>query len=272
MEAINPANSGDGHALAMALGAKMLNGHVFNGPEIRFPPPARPSVLDRLGSGRAVGTLVRLALAHLPRQLLRPLMAMYLTAAMAPSPRLFEEGAILVNRDGQRFTDERDDPAPTIPAQPGKSAHILFDQRLAGKFSAWPDFISTAPGIAYAYLADYARYRPDIYHQAPSLTSLAQAIGVPPAALEKAAAGALSAPPFYALGPAKSWIMTTDGGLAVNRDLQVLDGKDLPIPGLYAAGSVGLGGLMIPGHGQHLGWAFTSGRLAGRAAAGAPKL
>jgi succinate dehydrogenase/fumarate reductase flavoprotein subunit len=39
------------------------------------------------------------------------------------------------------------------------------------------------------------------------------------------------------------------------------------IPGLFAAGSAGQGGLLLEGHGHHLGWAFTSGRLAGRHAA-----
>jgi succinate dehydrogenase/fumarate reductase flavoprotein subunit len=59
----------------------------------------------------------------------------------------------------------------------------------------------------------------------------------------------------------------TEGGLAVNDRLQVLGENDLPIAGLYAAGSVGQGGMMLMGHGHHLGWAFTSGRLAGRNAA-----
>jgi predicted oxidoreductase len=47
----------------------------------------------------------------------------------------------------------------------------------------------------------------------------------------------------------------------------VLGAQDQPIPGLYAAGSAGQGGLLLKGHGHHLIWAFTSGRLAGRAAA-----
>ena len=61
--------------------------------------------------------------------------------------------------------------------------------------------------------------------------------------------------------------MLTDGGLAVSDDLQVLGEGDKPIPGLYAAGSVGQGGLILKGHGHHIGWAFTSGRLVGRIAA-----
>jgi fumarate reductase flavoprotein subunit len=41
----------------------------------------------------------------------------------------------------------------------------------------------------------------------------------------------------------------------------------VPIPGLYAAGSTGQGGLLLEGHGHHLAWAFISGHLAGRHAA-----
>jgi fumarate reductase flavoprotein subunit len=60
--------------------------------------------------------------------------------------------------------------------------------------------------------------------------------------------------------------VVTDGGLAVNTRLQVLDGNDQPIPGLFAAGSSGQGGVLLEGHGHHIGWAFLSGRLAGRSA------
>jgi predicted oxidoreductase len=53
----------------------------------------------------------------------------------------------------------------------------------------------------------------------------------------------------------------------VNERLEVLGAEGHPIPGLFAAGSTGQGGLLLKGHGHHLGWAFTSGRLAGRHAA-----
>jgi len=59
----------------------------------------------------------------------------------------------------------------------------------------------------------------------------------------------------------------TDGGARINRNFEVLDYSGQPIPGLYAAGSAGQGGLLLEGHGHHLGWAFISGRLAGRSAA-----
>jgi fumarate reductase flavoprotein subunit len=71
------------------------------------------------------------------------------------------------------------------------------------------------------------------------------------------------------LGPAKAYFTTTEGGAAVNESLQVLDEEDRPIPGLYAVGQVGLGGQILWGHGLHICWAITSGRLAGNHAAGA---
>ena len=53
----------------------------------------------------------------------------------------------------------------------------------------------------------------------------------------------------------------------------VIEGEDgTPIPGLFAGGSVGQGGLLLEGHGHHLGWAFVSGRIAGRNAAQYPQL
>ncbi|WP_455183941.1 FAD-binding protein [Azospirillum palustre] len=101
-------------------------------------------------------------------------------------------------------------------------------------------------------------------------------MGVPAQALAKAvtardaAAGGrppVGKGPFHALGPVKSWIILTDGGLTVNRDHPVTRGDGQAIPGLYTVGSVGQGGLLLEGHGHHLAWAFTSGRLAGMHAA-----
>jgi hypothetical protein len=43
-----------------------------------------------------------------------------------------------------------------------------------------------------------------------------------------------------------------------------LDKDNNAIPGLYAVGANGQGGLLLGGHGNHIGWALVSGRLAGR--------
>ncbi len=54
-----------------------------------------------------------------------------------------------------------------------------MDDSVAKKFSAWPYFISTAPGVAYAYLPDYRRSRKDIYARADTIEQLAARLGIP---------------------------------------------------------------------------------------------
>lgn len=272
VEGINPSSTGDGQMMALEAGAEIVNGDVMAGPEIRFVAPTRKSVIDRLPPWRPVAAMVRASMNFLPDFLLRPFLMMFITTNLAPSTKLFEEGAVLINRDGRRFTDERDAPEFDIPRQPGRASWIVFDDRIAQKFTAWPYFISTAPGLAYAYLGDYRRNRKDITFSAPTVAALAGRLGIPPQAMSETishcVAPALATPPFHAIGPAKSWIAYTDGGLRVTERLEVVDGGGAPIPGLYAAGSCGQGGVLLEGHGHHLGWAFTSGRIAGRSAAG----
>jgi len=65
----------------------------------------------------------------------------------------------------------------------------------------------------------------------------------------------------------RSVLVHSEGGLAVDSQHRVLGPQDQPIPGLYAAGATGQGGLLLKGHGHHLAWAFVSGRRAGRFAA-----
>ncbi len=286
IEPIVETSTGDGQRMAEKVGARIVNGDIVTGPEIRFGPPTHMTLVRALPPWTWLAHFVAWSIKYMPQPLLRPFVMGFLTTALAPSPNLFHEGAILVNRFGARFTDERDQPAKALPDQPDRVGYIILDKKLADKFSAWPHFISTAPGIAYAYLADYRRSRKDVFHSAPTIEGLAASIGVPADTLAKtladhngnvdrdgATAGnmpprpALDQPPYVALGPMKSFIVFTEGGLAVNENLQVLGADDAPIPGLYAAGSAGQGGLLLEGHGHHLGWGFTSGRIAGRNAA-----
>ncbi len=274
VDGVNPTSTGDGQRMLREVGARIVNGDVMLGPEIRFEAPPRNTLIDALPPSKAVAKLVKASMRYMPAWLLRPFLMMFVTTNLAPSHKLFEEGAILVNNQGRRFCDETDKPQFAIPSQPGRVAYIVFDQEIAEKFSAWPYFVSTAPGVAYAYLDDFRRTRPDIFNTADDLPSLAAKLSMEPdklaSAIEAHNADApvkLATAPFHALGPAKSYVVLTDGGLAVNQSLQVLRQDDQPIAGLYAAGSAGQGGLMLKGHGHHIGWAFTSGRIAGRNAA-----
>ena len=272
--AVNETATGDGHRMALELGATVINGDIVRGPIMRFIPPTRSSVLQKLPPATAVSRLVAWSYENLPQRLLRPFLLRFLATALGPSPQLYEQGAILVNRQARRFTDELASPNLDVARQPGRVAWIVFDGTVADRFSVWPYYVSTAPGVAYAYLADYRRNRADIYHRSGTLEGLAMSIGVPADALVQSVREynegarrdrpAIETAPFYALGPAKSYVVFTDGGLNVTERLEVVRGDGNVIPGLYAAGSNGQGGLLLEGHGHHLGWAFVSGRIAGR--------
>lgn len=278
VDGVNTTNVGDGHRFGEALGAQVKFGEVVYGPNLRFMPPPKPSLLLSLPPHPLLTKAMRIALERLPAAMLRPFILSFVTTYLSPEPSLFKEGAILVNKNGERFADELDKPNYAFGKQPDKIGYIVFDDEVARKFRKWPYFISTAPGVAYAYLQDYKRNRPDLFHKAGTIGGLAASMGVPAGGLEAEIArynsGTSGRPklgkgPYYALGPVKSWIILTDGGLTVNRSHQVIRGDGSVVPGLYAVGSTGQGGLLLEGHGHHLAWAFTSGRLAGRHAAGA---
>jgi succinate dehydrogenase/fumarate reductase flavoprotein subunit len=277
VDAINTTATGDGHRMAMALGASVINGDIVRGPIMRFLAPTRANLLQRLPPTKIIAQLIAWSAKWLPQWILRPFLMSFLTTAVSPSTDLYREGGVLINKDGKRFTNELDKPNKDMAKQPERIGWIVMDSVVAKKFSAWPYYISTAPGVAYAYLDDYRRNRPDIFHCAQTLEDLAASMGVTGRTLaetiahynqhDRGARPAITQGPFYALGPIKSYVVFTDGGLKVTDKLEVLRTDGRVIPGLYAAGSAGQGGLLLEGHGHHLGWAFISGRIAGHAAA-----
>ena len=285
---INPTNTGDGHRLVQALGGRILNAHHHLA-GVRFVPPP-PSWVLSIPPWPLVTRFISWSLDHMPAALLRPFVMSFLTTVLQSSPELYREGAVLINRAGRRFNDEPTAPTESLAAQPEGEAFILLDGNLVDKFSGPPCHVSTAPGIAYGYIPDYRRSRRDIFHEAPRLDALALKLGIDPAALARTIDGynndntppsgsatngasprgnrpKLERGPWVALGPVRHYITFTDSGVAVNERHEVLGANDAPIPGLYAAGFIGMGGMLLEGLGHHLGWAFTSGRRAGRFAA-----
>ena len=185
VEGINPYATGDGHLLAEQAGAKLLNMDVTYGPELRFvPPPGRTfqQLLPARGPlARLMGRLVPL----LPGFLMDIMVRRLLVTWQHPEDALFADGAILVNRRGERFADETVSPHRelAIAQQPGKYCYIVLDGRLVERYSQWPHFISTAPKVGYAYVRDYLRLRPDVAVRAESLEEVAARREIPAAAL-----------------------------------------------------------------------------------------
>lgn len=287
IEGINPQATGDGHRLAESAGAHLVNMDLTYGPELRFVPRGSRG-FEQLLPSRGIGlTLLGLLLPFVPPFVVRRLVKRLLVTWQHPEDSLFADGAILLNREGNRFCNERSSPDREIAvaAQPGKIAWLLLDSRLADRYSSWPHFVSTAPEIAYAYVADYLRLRSDVAVAGDSVEDIAAKRGLPIEAARRAVREwnqtILSAQPdefgrngngtplsgsrWVLLGPVKSYFTTTEGGAAISHQMQVLSLDQQPIPGLYAVGQNGLGGMVLWGHGLHIAWAITSGRLVGDA-------
>ena len=286
IEGINPHANGDGHELARRVGAKLVNMDVTYGPEIRFISPAHKSFVQLLPTSGPIARLMGWLLPVVPRAIIHALIKRLLVTWQHPENSLFDNGAILVNRNGERFCNEQSWPDREIAVsrQPDKICYILLDERLCSLYGRWPHFVSTAPQIAYAYVNDYLRLRPDVAVEATGPEALAGMRGIPSqtlhetlAAFNAYAAGQspdvwgrtgdaqpLQGRRWVLLGPAKAWFTTTEGGAMINERMEVLGEDGQPIPGLYAVGQNGLGGQILWGHGLHIAWAITSGRLVGR--------
>ncbi len=289
IEGINPHADGDGHRLAEEAGARLLNMEVTYGPELRFIEPPGDTFAQLLPSRGIAARLMGMALPLVPKFIINAMIKRLLVTWQHPENSLFDNGAILLNSEGHRFTNETvwPDREIAIANQSGKICYILLDRRLVDLYSAWPNFISTAPEIAYAYVSDYLKLRPDVSADARTLQGVGTSRDLPADALQETVdrfnryvRGAepdefgrtgdehpMEGERWVLLGPVKAYFTTTEGGPAINRRMQVLDQSDNPIAGLYAVGQNGLGGQILWGHGLHIGWAITSGRLAGESIA-----
>jgi len=282
---VNPSNTGDGFYLGTAAGGVMMQmDRLYEG--LRFAPSTRPDPIKMLPSVPGLTRLMRVVVERLPKSLLAYVIRGALTSWIGPNNTMYGAGAILVGPDGQRLANEDSDKlmARAVADTAANTGYMIFDAKVAKKFSAWPNPVSTFPGVAYAYVQDYKRFRPDVYHEAATLDELATGLGIEPAALrasvsrwnEQVTGGAdtefgrerlgdgVTEGPYYALGPMNAYVTLADGGLAVDTQLRVTTEDGDVIPGLWAAGSTGQGGLQLLNHGLHIGWAMISGRLAGR--------
>jgi len=294
IEGINPHALGLGHELAEQVGAKLVNMDITYGPELRLVASSKKPFQQWLPASGFASNVLGWFAERMPGWMVNRFIKRLLVTWQHPEESLFKDGAILVNARGERFVNELSWPQREIAVarQPGKVAYLLLNGRLCQEYSAWPKFISTAPDIAYAYVDDYLRLRPDVSLRGEQLEPLCRKRGLDAERLQAtldqfnrhardstedpfgrpAAAEPLCGPPWLLLGPVMAYLATTEGGAAINQQMQVLDQHDRPIPGLYAAGQAGLGGMVLWSHGLHIAWAMTSGRLAGIEAAGELKV
>lgn len=294
---INPHSTGDGHRIASRVGATVVNSDMAMSPQLRFAPPKRAELLRRIPAWRPMTCLLRFVLPRVPRGLMSRVFSYYLTSYMAPSLKLLTAGARVVD-DAGRLLPADPDLAVEELARGQRTGYLVMSSTIARKFEAWPNYVSTAPGVAYAYMSDYERLRPDLLHRGASPSEVTREVEVVldaatlrgldrwfncgednPTPLVHASSRyerfrglvwrrqpAANAR-YIALGPVRSWSVLTDGGLRVLDDHRVVGHGGDPVEGLYAVGAVGQSGVVLNGHGHHLMWAFVSGCRVGRALA-----
>lgn len=214
---------------------------------------------------------------------------------------LWLTGGIFVNQDGQRFVNESA-PYDRIGREVIRQ---LDDGSTALPFwMIYDDQEGEVPPVkaTNVSMVDTAHYREaGLWHSADTLAELAEAIGVPAAALEAtierynklAAAGvdddfnrggeaydraftggesplvAVDTPPYHAAAFGLS-DLGTKGGLRTDTHARVLSVEGTPIPGLYAAGNTmaAVSGETYPGGGNPIGASMLFSHLAARHMAG----
>ena len=135
-----------------------------------------PPAASLAGAGEPHGLVARSSSAP---AVLRPFVLSFVTTALAPSPDRCSSRVRSWSLPRRAFRGRARRPGLALP-RTGQARYISLDATDSpARFSAWPHFISTAPGVAYAYMADYRRNRPDIHKQAGTLAELASRLGVP---------------------------------------------------------------------------------------------
>lgn len=154
------------------------------------------------------------------------------------------EGAILVNQEGKRFTNElltRDKVSAAEIAQSGSYAYILFDEALREKNKVVDKYIAqgfTTTGDTLPDLARQLDIDPAVLEETLSTYNAYVEAGKDEEfEREEKALIPLVKEPYYAIKIAPG-IHHTMGGIKINTQTQVLDKDGNAIEGLYAAGEV----------------------------------
>ncbi len=153
------------------------------------------------------------------------------------------DGAILVNEEGRRFTDEvgtRDAVSAAEIAQPGSHSYLIVDQAMADASSVIQGYINkgfTTAGDTYEALAEALGIDGAVFAQTMNDWNACVEAKEDTEFGRTSFAAPLDNAPFYAID-VTAGIHHTMGGLSINPDTQVLDTEGNVIEGLYAAGEV----------------------------------
>ena len=194
------------------------------------------------GDGILMAEAVGAATVDMEQIQLHP--TVYQATSMLVSEKMRSLGAILVNQEGKRFTNDlatRDAVSAAELEQTGGYAYIIFDQNLVDQNKSAKEYIEkgmAVSGDTYEELAEAMGVDPAAFVETMNTWNAAVAAG------EDAEFGRnngmdadLSTAPFYAIQIAPG-IHHTMGGVKIDPETEVIDTQGSPIPGLFAAGEV----------------------------------
>ncbi len=223
------------------------------------------------GDGIKLGQAVGAATVDLDQIQIHPTVEQSTSALITEGLR--GDGAILVNAEGKRFTDEvgtRDVVSAAEIAQPGSFAWLVIDQAMADASNVIAGYINrglTVTGESYEKLAEAMEVDAAALKDTMETWNKAVEAKKDEAFGRTSFANPLATAPFYAIKIAPG-VHHTMGGLKINTKTQVLAENGDAIPGLYAAGEVtgGIHGANRLG-GNAVADIIVFGRIAGQEAA-----
>ena len=194
------------------------------------------------GDGIRMAEAVGAATVDMEQIQLHP--TVYQATSMLVSEKMRSLGAILVNQDGVRFTNDlatRDAVSNAELQQPGGYAWIIFDQNLVDNNKSAAQYIEqgmAVTGDTYEALAKAMEVDADAFVKTMETWNQAVADGEDKEFGRNNGMDAdLSTAPFYAIQIAPG-IHHTMGGIKIDTATHVIDTEGKVIPALFAAGEV----------------------------------
>ena len=195
------------------------------------------------GDGILMAEAVGAATVDMDQIQLHP--TVYQATSMLVSEKMRSLGAILVNQEGKRFTNDlatRDAVSAAELEQTGGYAYIIFDQNLVDQNKSAQEYIDkgmAVTGETYEELAQAIGFDDEAaaaFVETMDTWNQAVANGVDEEfGRDNGMDDDLSTAPFYAIQIAPG-IHHTMGGIKIDPDTEVISTEDEVIPGLFACG------------------------------------
>ena len=193
------------------------------------------------GQGIAMATAIGAATVDMDQIQIHPTVEANTSALITEGLR--GDGAILVNANGERFTDEvstRDKVSAAEIAQPGSFSWLIVDQAMADASNVIQGYITkgyTKQGATYEELAKEIEVDPATFAATMEKWNGCVEAKTDADFNRTSFANPLNTAPYYAI-KVSAGVHHTMGGVVINSSTEVLKEDGSVIPGLFAAGEV----------------------------------